>query len=316
MVLLRVEELRLDYMTVRGILHAVDSVSFTLNRGETLGIVGESGCGKTSIGLALMRLLPENTHSFDGRVTMNGLSLLDMPMGRFVHEIRWRRISMVFQGAMNSFNPVLRVGFQVAEPLIVIGGMDRGRALAEVVKLFGLVGLPADAARKYPHELSGGMKQRAMLAMALTLNPEVVILDEPTSALDVSIQTQIMNLLKKLKKELGLSMIFITHDITLSSDICESIAVMYAGEFVEVGPADVVLTSPKHPYTQKLLAATPRLRGSSRLEFIPGSPPDLVNPPKGCRFHPRCPFVFNRCRLEKTIVSRRDGVDVRCWLYG
>jgi len=316
MVMLKVEELLVDYMTVRGVLRAVDTVSFNLDRGEVLGVVGESGCGKTSLGLALMRLLPENTKRVDGRILMDGVNLLEVPMENFIRDFRWRRISMVFQGSMNSFNPVLRIGFQVAEPLMVSAGLERDKAMAEVERLFRMVGLPADTLRRYPHELSGGMKQRAMLAMALTLRPEVVILDEPTSALDVSIQTQIMNLLKKLKKELGLAMVFITHDIGLSSDICDSIAVMYAGEFVELGPADEVLVNPKHPYTQKLLAATPRVRGGGMLEFIPGSPPDLVNPPSGCRFHPRCPFIISRCNTDRPGVFHSDGVDVRCWLYG
>ncbi|MEM3095981.1 MAG: ABC transporter ATP-binding protein [Nitrososphaerota archaeon] len=316
MVLLSVEGLTVHYMTERGVLRAVDGVTFSLDRGETIGIVGESGCGKTSLGLALIRLLPENVHTICGKVTLDGLELLEMTQERFNKYVRWRRISMVFQGAMNSFNPVLRVGFQVAEPLMQAGGADRRAAEAEVARLFRLVGLPEDVMGRYPHELSGGMKQRAMLAMSLILRPDIVILDEPTSALDVSIQTQIMNLLKRLKRELGISMIFITHDITLSSDLCEKIAVMYAGEFVEVGSADDVLTNPLHPYTQKLLAATPRLRGGGRLEFIPGAPPDMVSPPKGCRFHPRCQYAFNKCSVESPVGVVRGGVRVRCWLHG
>jgi len=313
---LEAENLILYYKTLRGPVRAVDNVGFTLNRGETLGLVGESGCGKSSTAIALMRLLPSNVERFEGRVILDGLNLMDLSDEEFRGKVRWKRISMVFQGAMNSLNPVLRVGFQVAEPLMIHKGMKRREAMERAEDLFKMVGLPPDFAYRYPHELSGGMKQRVVIAMALVLNPEIVILDEPTSALDVSIQAQIMNLLKKLKKKLNISMIFITHDIALASDICDRIGVMYAGQIVELGSSEDVLLNPKHPYTQKLVASVPLLRGDRVPEFIPGAPPDLVNPPVGCRFRPRCPRAFGRCGLEPPFIELGGGRFVKCWLYG
>jgi len=313
--LLEVDGLRLYFKTLRGDVKAVDDVSFKLDRGRTLGIVGESGCGKSSTANAIVRNLPRNVSRYEGKICLEDMDLMLLNDAEFRSKIRWRRISMVFQGAMNSLNPVLRVGFQVAEPLIVHKGLSREEALKNVEELFRLVGLPPDIVNRYPHELSGGMKQRAIIAMALTLNPDIVILDEPTSALDVSIQAQIMNLLKSLKRKLGISMIFITHDIALASDICDEFGVMYAGEIVELGSAEELLLSPKHPYTQKLLSSIPRLHSDKTPEFIPGSPPDLVNPPSGCRFHPRCPYVMDKCFTENPPKTLVDGGFVKCWLY-
>ncbi|MEM4287909.1 MAG: ABC transporter ATP-binding protein [Candidatus Caldarchaeum sp.] len=313
--MLEVDGLRLYYGAGGMTVKAVDDVGFRVGDGETLGLVGESGCGKTSTGLALMRMLPNNVVHLGGKALLDNVDILSMDFKRFVAEVRWNKVSMVFQGAMNSFNPVLKVGIQVAEPLIFKAGYSPYEALGVVRKLFKQVGLPEEAADRYPHELSGGMKQRAMIAMALALNPPLVILDEPTSALDVSIQTQIMNLLKRLKKELNISMIFISHDLALVSDIADVIAVMYAGQVVEYGDADSVLTNPLHPYTQKLLKSTPRLRGPRVLEYITGSPPSLANPPAGCRFHPRCPYVFDRCRLENPPPTSLEKTTVRCWLH-
>ncbi|MCS6783673.1 MAG: ABC transporter ATP-binding protein [Candidatus Caldarchaeum sp.] len=314
--MLDVRNLRLYYGMGGTVVKAVDGVEFRVADGETIGLVGESGSGKTSTGLALMRLLPNNVVHFSGHAFIDGVDLLAMDYRKFVAEFRWKVVSMVFQGAMNSFNPVLKVGEQVAEPLLVKTDADRKEAVNLVKKMFRQVGLPEEVAERYPHELSGGMKQRAMIAMALILNPRLIILDEPTSALDVSIQTQVINLLKKLKKELQLSMIFITHDLALVSDIADSIAVMYAGEVVEFGVSDDLLTNPAHPYTQKLLKSIPRLKGSKTLEYIPGQPPNLSNPPTGCRFHPRCPRVFDKCSLETPpSIAVGNGV-VKCWLYG
>jgi peptide/nickel transport system ATP-binding protein len=313
--LLEVDGLRLYFKTLRGDVKAVDDVSFKLGRGRTLGIVGESGCGKSSTANAIVRNLPRNISRYEGRICLEDVDLMLLNDAEFRSKIRWRRISMVFQGAMNSLNPVLKVGFQVAEPLIIHKGLSREEALKNVEELFRLVGLSPDIVNRYPHELSGGMKQRAIIAMALTLNPDIVILDEPTSALDVSIQAQIMNLLKSLKRKLGISMIFITHDIALASDICDEFGVMYAGEIVELGSAEELLLSPKHPYTQKLLSSIPRLRSDKTPEFIPGSPPDLVNPPSGCRFHPRCPYVMDKCFTENPPKTLIDGGFVKCWLY-
>jgi peptide/nickel transport system ATP-binding protein len=308
--------LRLYYGEGGKTVRAVDDVSFRVGDGETLGLVGESGCGKTSTGLALMRLLPPNTVELGGRVYLDGVEILSLDEKVFAAEVRWRKISMVFQGAMNSFNPVLRVGLQVAEPLVVKAGYSRDEALRVVRKLFRDVGLPEEAADRYPHELSGGMRQRAMIAMALTLSPRLLILDEPTSALDISIQTQIMNLLKRLKREHGLSMLFITHDLALVCDIADAIAVMYAGEIVESGGADEVVKKPAHPYTQLLIKSIPRLRGPKTLDYIPGAPPSLSDPPPGCRFHPRCPHIVRgKCDIEKPPgIATDGGRKAACWL--
>jgi len=314
--LLKVRGLKLYYRTMRGIVRAVDGVSFDLRRGETLAIVGESGCGKSSMAIAIIRILPRNIDTYDGEIILDGVDIMKIDDGRFREEVAWRRISMVFQGAMNALNPVMKVGFQVAEPLILHGKMDKGEALGKARTLLGLVGLPPFIADRYPHELSGGMKQRVVIAMALALNPEIVILDEPTSALDVITQANIMNLLKKLKKERGLSYIFITHDLALASELADTVAVMYGGKIMEYGAAEQLYLDPKHPYSQKLLASIPTLRTDKKLEFIPGAPPDLVSPPPGCRFHPRCPYAMPVCREREPILGEveKDRY-VACWLY-
>ena len=317
MILLELNQLKLYYTTIRGVVRAVDNVDLNVEAGEAVGLVGESGCGKTSMANAIIKMLPSNVALYEGRIILDGLNIVDLPEDEVRRKIRWRQISIVFQGAMNVLNPVIKVGHQVAEPLIIHGEMDRDEAYKIAREKMKLVGLHEEVFNRYPHELSGGMKQRVVIAMALVMNPKIVILDEPTSALDVSIQAQIMNLLKKLKRELNISMIFITHDIALASDISDKIAVMYAGQIVEIGSAEQVLISPKHPYTQKLLKATPKLTGEEKPEFIPGTPPDLVNPPSGCRFHPRCPYVMDICReREPRRFEPEKGQKTMCWLYG
>ena len=317
MILLELNQLKLYYTTIRGVVRAVDNVDLNVEAGEAVGLVGESGCGKTSMANAIIKMLPNNVALYEGRIILDGLNIVDLPEDEVRRKVRWRQISIVFQGAMNVLNPVIKVGHQVAEPLIIHGEMDRDEAYKIAREKMKLVGLHEEVFNRYPHELSGGMKQRVVIAMALVMNPKIVILDEPTSALDVSIQAQIMNLLKKLKRELNISMIFITHDIALASDISDKIAVMYAGQIVEIGSAEQVLISPKHPYTQKLLKATPKLTGEEKPEFIPGTPPDLVNPPTGCRFHPRCPYVMDICReREPRRFEPEKGQKTMCWLYG
>jgi peptide/nickel transport system ATP-binding protein len=313
---LDVAGLRVHYHGDRGRVRAVDDVSFRLGGpGRVLGLIGESGSGKTSIALALLRLLPGNVAEFAGDFRLDGVDLLALPDHEFRRRIRWRSISMVFQGAMSSLNPVLRVGRQVAEPLRLTGVSGRN-ALAEADRLLELVGLSAGTGRRYPHELSGGMKQRVVIAMALVLEPRLVILDEPTSALDASVQAQIMNLLKRLAWDLGISMLFITHDIALASDLCDDLAVIHAGEIREQGPADRVLTRPLDPYTRALLASVPRLRSASPPRFLPGDPPDPVAPPPGCRFHLRCEYAFAPCpHRAPPLFEPAEGHLVRCWLY-
>lgn len=317
MALLKVSNLHLHYGTAEGVVPAVDAISFIVEVGEALGIVGESGAGKSSLALALMRILPRNIVAYDGIVEFEEVNCLKLNDEEFRKRIRWQKIAMVFQGAMDSLNPVMRVGHQVAEPLLLQPGIDRQQAYAAAQRLLELVLLPPEVFHRYPHELSGGMKQRIMIAMALILSPKLLILDEPTSALDVMIQAQIMNLLKRLKRELGLSILFISHDLALASDVCDTIAVMYAGEIIEQGKAEEVLTESGHPYTQGLLASIPKLRADTTPEFIPGAPPDMTHLPQGCRFQPRCPRAFEQCCWQHPSPFRLNlRREVRCWLFG
>ena len=313
--LLRVQDLALYYKAGNRPVHAVDGVSFLIeSRGHAVGIVGESGSGKTSMATALMRLLPKNVERFSGSIQLDGRELTTLSDDQFRREIRWKKIAMVFQGAMNVLNPVLRVGEQVAETLM-LDGQNKKAALAQADRLLERVGLPAGIGQRYAHELSGGQRQRVVIATALIMNPELLILDEPTSALDVSVQAQIMNLLKDLKEDPGISMIFITHDIGLASDLCDSIAVAYAGQHVEFGTADRVLVEPHHPYSSLLLSSLPRLHDPLPPKPMPGEPPDLSNPPSGCRFHPRCPYIFEPCPKQMPPeYPVDDGGHVRCFL--
>jgi peptide/nickel transport system ATP-binding protein len=306
------------YSTPKGYVRAVDDVSFSLHKGESLAVVGESGSGKTTLGLTLMRALPRNANIVSGRIFLNDEDTLSLSAEEFRKKYSWSVISMVFQGAMNSLNPVLKVGEQVAEPLIYKGGLTREEAKKVAEEFIELVGMPREFYNRYPHELSGGMRQRIVIAMALVMKPQILILDEPTSALDVTIQAQIINLVKDLIDSLKLSVVFITHDVALASDVSDRIAVMYGGQIVELGLLEQVLGDyPIHPYTEKLLASLPRLRGDNVPEFIPGRPPDLASPPPGCRFHPRCPYAFDKCRVEDPPLFRQDsGHLVKCWLRG
>jgi oligopeptide/dipeptide ABC transporter ATP-binding protein len=314
--LLEVRDLRLEYATARGPLLAVDGVSFDVAEGEALGIIGESGSGKTSLALTLTRLLPRNATLLGGSMRLAGEDIGGLTDEAFRQGVRWSRMAMVFQGAMHSLNPVIRVGEQVGERLRS-DGQDKRQVAARVDELLGRVGLPAKTARRYPHELSGGMKQRVMIATALTHDPPLLILDEPTSALDVSIQAQIMNLLKELKAERRISMLFITHDLALASDLCDHIAVVYAGQIREHGSAEEVLGRPLDPYTQSLLASIPGLHDERPPRSMPGAPPDLRDELPGCRFAPRCPLVFDACRnvAPDLLPQAQDpGHTARCLL--
>ena len=312
---LRITDLRVSYQTPAGILPAVDGLSLSVEAGEALGLVGESGAGKSSLALALMRLLPRNVALNEGLVELEGMDCATLNDGAFRREVRWRKISMVFQGAVESLNPVTRVGKQVVEPLLLSGQVSKQEAVRETHRLLELVRLPKEVYDRYPHELSGGMKQRVLIAMALILKPPLLILDEPTSALDVTVQAQIMDQFKDLKRELNLTIIFITHDVALASDLCDTIGVMYAGRMAELGPAASVLRKPEHPYTRLLLASVPGLHQEEQPQFIPGSPPDMVAPPLGCRFHPRCPQAFGRCHVEEPLlITAGPAHQSRCWL--
>jgi oligopeptide/dipeptide ABC transporter ATP-binding protein len=312
--LLEVKDLVIEYHTGDGRLTAVSGVSFGIDEGETLAVVGESGAGKSSLSLGLMRLLPRNAAAPRGKVFLEGIDCLGLSEEEFRKQVRWQKMSMVFQGAMDSLHPVKRVGDQIAEPLLLEGRTSHAAADKRVGELLGLVRLPPETARRYPHELSGGMKQRIMIAMSLACSPKLVILDEPTSALDVIIQAQIMNLLKQLKRDLKLGGLFVTHDLALASDLADRIAVMYAGEFVEIGSSEQVLNTPRHPYTRKLLASIPRLFGETRPEFIPGSPPKMTQTPAGCYFSPRCPEAYGKCAVHPELHVCDSGQQTRCHL--
>jgi oligopeptide/dipeptide ABC transporter ATP-binding protein len=293
--LLRVEDLKLHYRSGRGVVRALDGVSFDVRRNEALVVLGESGCGKSTLAKALMRLLPRNVAHFSGRMLVDGVETMGHSEERFRREVRWVRISLVMQAAMNALNPVVRVGEQVAEPLRVHRGWSNRRALDRAAEVFGLVGVSADFLQRYPFELSGGMRQRVVLAMALVTEPDLVIMDEPTSALDVLTQASIMNALKRIKQELGTSFILITHDVATSSEIAERVALMYAGQLVELADAKDFFREPAHPYSKLLMASVPRLHQAHRPEHIPGEPPSMIDPPTGCRFAERCPDRFARC---------------------
>lgn len=312
--LLQVRDLKLYFRTTKGVVQAVDNVTFRLDARRSLTILGESGCGKTSLARALLRLLPRNVHTFSGEIVLEGVDLMKMNDEWFRKEIRWRKISYVPQASMNALNPVLRVGFQIAEPLILHHGVSKVEALKRAEEVARVVGLPVDFLNRYAFELSGGMRQRAVIAMALITNPKLVLLDEPTSALDVLTQANIMNSLKRIKQEFDVTYILITHDIATSSELADEVLVMYAGHLVEHSPAEVFYKNPTHPYAQKLMASVPTLREDKALEFIPGRPPSLINPPKGCRFAPRCPKRFEMCDQEPPLFSLDGGRVVKCWL--
>jgi oligopeptide/dipeptide ABC transporter ATP-binding protein len=313
--LLEIEDLVLHYSTRKGAVQAVDGVSLTLGRQRAMAVLGESGCGKSSLPRAVLRLLPSNVHRYSGTIRLGGTDVTRLSEERFRREVRWNRISLVAQTAMNALNPVMRVGRQVAEVLQSPGREAAKQVEQRVRRVFRQLELPADFIDRYPFELSGGMRQRAMIAMALAAEPELVILDEPTSALDLLTQANIMNALKRIKRDQGTSFVFITHDVGTSSELADDVAIMYAGQIVELAEAAAFFEAPLHPYSRRLMASVPRLGGEHTLEPIPGHPPSLVEPPAGCRFRPRCGRSFERCAEPPPLLEAAGGRRVRCWLY-
>jgi len=296
MSVLSLRDLRVTYHTSEGGVPAVRGVDMDVAKGEVLGLAGESGCGKSTIAGSILRLLPSKT-KVEGQILLEGEDVLALSPGR-LRAVRWAGASIIFQGAMHALNPVQRVGDQIAEAIIVHRQAGEKEARVRVGALLEQVGLPARRMQDYPHELSGGQKQRVMIAMALACSPSLIIADEPTTALDVMVQAQVLRLMKELQRDLGLSMIFITHDLSVLVETADRLAIMYAGKIIEEGPAEMVFKTPQHPYTEALAAAFPEI-GDDRFRRKPmglgGDPPDPANVPSGCSFHPRCPKVFDDC---------------------
>lgn len=312
--LLQLQDLTLHFRAAKGVVRAVDGVDLELSSNRAVVILGESGCGKSSLAKAILRLLPRNVEEYSGEVYVQGTDVMNFDDEEFRRNVRWTQISLVPQAAMNSLNPVLKVGDQVAEPAMVHLGIKKDEALNLARHMFKHVGVSEDFLERYPFELSGGMRQRVALAMALVTSPSLIVLDEPTSALDLLTQANIMNVLKRIKQELGTSFILITHDIATSSELADEVAIMYAGQIVETGHARDFFPAPLHPYAQMLMASVPRLRSESDPMFIIGQPPSLVNLPTGCRFKARCPFRFEKCDQEPPMFGK-NGRKVKCWLY-
>jgi len=312
---LAVQDLTMHYKTRQGWVAAVDDISFDLRRGESLGLVGESGCGKTSIAVSLMRLLPDNARVLSGQIWLDQEELLSLSADEMLH-VRWKGIAMVFQAAMNSLDPVYRVGEQIVEALQAhFPTMRVAQARERVAELFRLVGLDPRLMDRYPHEFSGGMRQRAVIAMALSCQPAVIIADEPTTALDVIVQDRILKELRAIQKQLDMGMIYISHDIAVIAEVSDRIAVMYAGRMAELAAGESIFHHPLHPYTSALMGAFPSIKGPKReLTTLPGEPPDLLHPPAGCRFHPRCPRATGVCQEQRPpLEERMPGHAVACW---
>ena len=310
MAFISIENLTTRYNTSKGLVHALEDVSFSIENGESIGIAGESACGKSALGLSIIRMIT-NGKIYSGKIEFDGKSLLNVSNSNFDNDIRWKEISMVFQGAMNSLDPVFSIEHQFEE---VLSQHDlKGDSKKLILDSIASVNLDESVLKKFPHELSGGMKQRVVIAMALILKPKFVIADEPTTALDVLIQAQIVNLFKQLKKD-GQSFMIISHDLAVLSEVAEKIGIMYGGRMVEFGDSKEIFLEPKHPYTKGLLESIPVLSKESKPKFIPGVPPNLVNPSEGCRFYDRCTEAMEKCKKEPPKIKTKSGY-VLCWLY-
>ena len=307
---IEVSDLSVNYKTLDGNIHALENAEFQLEDNESIGIAGESGCGKSTLGLTIIRLL-QGGNITSGKITFMDKSILDMPESKFDRRIRWKEISMIFQGAMNSLDPVFTIKQQFNDILKQHGfDTNANKIIRDTIHA---VNLDNSVLEKYPHELSGGMKQRVVIAMALLLKPKFVIADEPTTALDVLVQAQIINLLKDLKKN-GMSIMLISHDLSILSEVAEKIGIMYGGKMVEFGISSEIYHNPKHPYTQGLLNSIPTLHSEKKLSFIPGKPPNLVSPKPGCKFFDRCPEAMEKCKTDPPKIKTDSGY-VLCWLY-
>jgi len=300
MVVLDVQDLTTYYATDRGPVRAAEGVSFQLEEGEAMGLAGESGCGKTTIALSLLKILPTNGRIVGGKILLNGTDIVPLSESDMRKKIRWKKLSMIFQGAMNAMNPLYKVGDQIVEAITLHEpDVTRKEAKERTSKLLEMVGVDPSRIDNYPYEFSGGMKQRALIAMSLACNPAVVLADEPGTALDVIVQAQVLRLMKELKERLNLSIIMIAHDLSMIAEVCQKISIMYAGYLVEYGDIVKIFKEPAHPYTKALIEAFPSIVAEKQeMVSIPGFPPDLLNPPSGCRFHPRCKIAKDVCKKE------------------
>ena len=305
-----IENLTTRYNTSKGLVHALEDVTFAIDKGESIGIAGESACGKSTLGLSIIQMI-SNGKIYSGKIQFDGKSLLDVSDSDFNKNIRWKEISMVFQGAMNSLDPVFSIQEQFEE--VLKQHNFEGDSKQSITESLNSVNLDETVLKKFPHELSGGMKQRVIIAMALILKPKFVIADEPTTALDVLIQAQIVNLFKKLKKD-GQSFMIISHDLAVLSEVAEKIGIMYGGQMIEFGNSEEIFLDPKHPYTKGLLESIPVLSKNTKPKFIPGTPPNLVNPSEGCKFFDRCPEAMEKCKKDPPKIKTKSGY-VSCWLY-
>ncbi len=305
--ILEVRNLRTHYYTGSGVVQAVDDCSIYLKKGETLGIAGESGCGKTTFALSILRLIQPPHKIVKGTVEYKGEDLLSLSDKEF-RKIRWNDISLVLQQSMHALNPMLRINEQMIEPIMIKGLDSKKNAKKRARDLLELVGIEGHRINNYPHEFSGGMKQRVLIALSLIMDPEIVVVDEPTTALDVVVQHMILKLIDDIKTKLGLSVIWITHDLAVLSEMCDRIAIMYAGRIMETGYSIDLILDPKHPYTKGLLSSFPTIDDLGKeLKSIPGNPPDLINPPSGCPFHPRCEYTTDICKKERPPIEEIEG---------
>jgi len=311
--LLDVSDLATQFLTREGVVQAVRGISFHLHDGEVLGLAGESGCGKTTAALSIMRLLPPTARIAGGSILFKGKDMVTMT-DRELRDLRWKEVSIIFQGSMNALNPVMDISRQITEAILLHERVTYAEALERTRGLLQKVGINLSKLRSYPHELSGGMRQRVMIAMSLACNPSLVIADEPVTALDVMVQAQILKLIKNLQDELNLSMILITHDLSIMADACNTLAIMYAGKIVEYGGVEAIFGDPVHPYTELLIKAFPSIEGPiGELRSIPGSPPALLNPPTGCGFSPRCPRAREECsKSNPQLIEVGNGHFAAC----
>jgi len=314
MALLEVKNLKVHYLTREGAAKAVDGINFSVNKNETLGLIGESGCGKTTTALSIMRLVAPPGRIVKGKIVFNGHNIIPMSNGE-IRLLRGKEISIVFQGAQNALNPVMVIGRQITEVILEHESITKKDAWERAKNQLSLVGISNERIKDYPHELSGGMKQRVVIAIATACNPRLLILDEPVTGLDVIVQRQLLNLINNLRAKLNLTAILIAHDLSVIAETCDKIAVMYAGKVVEQASTISLYKNPMHPYSQALIEAYPNIKGEKKeLKSIPGAPPKLVNPPSGCRFYPRCPYATDICRKKEPAIMKKEDHLVACHL--